>query len=226
MKKIYCLVICCTIISIASKAQNSSTPELVFLSGHLRKMEDSTITTGTLIYEKMPHYDNIGKTHTTSDGKFSLSVIKDYTYNITIKKTGFKPFLQTIKIGKDTNIDFYIKEDLVDVIKLDNLIFARGSDKITEVSHEELDGVAKWMHKNSSIIIQLEGHTDFAGNPESNMRLSEARVLAVKEYLAKKGVKKKRILTKAFGGTRPLTTERSPEAHIKNRRVEVRVIKR
>ena len=65
-----------------------------------------------------------------------------------------------------------------------------------------------------------------AGNAEANMKLSEARVEAVKEYLVKNGINKNRILTKAFGGSQPLFTERTDEAKTKNRRVEVRVIRK
>jgi outer membrane protein OmpA-like peptidoglycan-associated protein len=76
------------------------------------------------------------------------------------------------------------------------------------------------------MIIQLEGHTDFAGNPQANMALSQARVESVKKYLTKGGIDKNRILTKAFGGTKPLSEERTPEAMSQNRRVEVRIIKK
>ncbi|MEM8895354.1 MAG: OmpA family protein, partial [Bacteroidota bacterium] len=73
-------------------------------------------------------------------------------------------------------------------------------------------------------IIQLEGHTDFQGNSAANMQLSQDRVDAVKEYLVDNGIKKNRVLTKAFGGTQPLSTERTDEAKASNRRVEVRII--
>ena len=115
-------------------------------------------------------------------------------------------------------------DGLHEIITLDNLIFARGDDKINDVSHQELDEFAEWLSSRPTAIIQLEGHTDFQGNAEANMALSEARVLAVKDYLASKGVKKSRIKTKAFGGTKPLTRERTPEARAKNRRVEVRIL--
>ncbi len=72
----------------------------------------------------------------------------------------------------------------------------------------------------------MEGHTDFAGNPDANMRLSEARVIAVQEYLIDQRVKKSRIFTKAFGGTQPVSQERTDEAKARNRRVVVRVIRR
>ncbi|HLT74261.1 MAG TPA: OmpA family protein, partial [Ohtaekwangia sp.] len=63
------------------------------------------------------------------------------------------------------------------------------------------------------------------GNPKMNMKLSESRVEAVKKYLVEKGIAKKRIQTKAFGGSQPLRNEMTPEARAMNRRVEMRILK-
>jgi outer membrane protein OmpA-like peptidoglycan-associated protein len=57
------------------------------------------------------------------------------------------------------------------------------------------------------------------------MELSIERVNAVKDYLISKNIKKNRVQTKAFGGTQPLTLERTDEDKRRNRRVEVRVIR-
>ena len=110
------------------------------------------------------------------------------------------------------------------LIRLDRLIFALGKDEITEVSHDELDELATMLEDNPEMIIQLEGHTDFRGNAKQNMQLSERRVGAVRDYLVKKGIKKKRIRTKAFGGTKPLSRSNDEESRSKNRRVEVRIL--
>ena len=112
-----------------------------------------------------------------------------------------------------------------EVIRLENLLFARAKADITESSHEELDKLVELLQERQSMIIQLEGHTDFQGNARANYELSEERVKAVKDYLVDKGVKKKRILLKAFGGEHPLTRERTAEARRMNRRVEVRVMR-
>ena len=72
--------------------------------------------------------------------------------------------------------------------------------------------------------IQLEGHTDYRGNPDRNMKLSEDRVLSVRGYLITQEIRKSRIKYKAFGGTHPITTENTEEARLKNRRVEVRIL--
>jgi outer membrane protein OmpA-like peptidoglycan-associated protein len=73
--------------------------------------------------------------------------------------------------------------------------------------------------------IQLEGHTDTRGNADQNMNLSQERVDAVKGYIVGKGIQENRIKTRAFGGTKPLSTEDTEEAHASNRRVEVRILK-
>jgi outer membrane protein OmpA-like peptidoglycan-associated protein len=46
----------------------------------------------------------------------------------------------------------------------------------------------------------------------------------VKKYLVGKGVKKDRVKTKAFGGTKPLSHDKTPEARNLNRRVEIRIL--
>lgn len=196
------------------------------MSGKLLKAQDSTAVMGTVQYEKLPYYDDMGFAQSSSDGMFQMNLYDGTTYNFKVEKNGFITLEQEIDVSKNEEIVLYIKEDLVELIKLDNLIFRPASADITSGSFQELDDLAKWMNDNPQIIIQLEGHTDFRGNADANMRLSQARVDAVKEYLEDKKVKDKRILTKAFGGTQPLTREDTPEAHAVNRRVEVRVLKR
>ena len=73
--------------------------------------------------------------------------------------------------------------------------------------------------------IQLEGHTDFRGNAQANMNLSQLRVNAVRDYLVNKGVSNARMTTRAFGGTSPKSRESNAEAQRINRRVEVRITK-
>jgi outer membrane protein OmpA-like peptidoglycan-associated protein len=57
-----------------------------------------------------------------------------------------------------------------------------------------------------------------------NLKLSEDRVIAVRDYLISRGVPKARVKTKAFGGSMPLSRENTEEAHKLNRRVEARIL--
>ncbi|MEM1407412.1 MAG: OmpA family protein, partial [Bacteroidota bacterium] len=150
-------------------------------------------------------------------------------YSIKVEAEGYSTYYGKVKPDDATN---GLIETLVELtpkgenqlIRLDRLIFALGKDEITEVSHDELDELALMLEENSEMVIQLEGHTDFRGNAKQNMRLSERRVLAVRDYLVKKGIKKNRIRTKAFGGTKPLSRSNDEESRSKNRRVEVRIL--
>ena len=112
-----------------------------------------------------------------------------------------------------------------DVFSLNNLTIDLGSCEINPESFDELDNLVKLMKENPDVIIQLEGHTDFRGGKSKNQRLSEDRVKEVKNYLILGGIMPDRILTKAYGGSKPLSWESSEEASRLNRRVEVRIIK-
>lgn len=110
------------------------------------------------------------------------------------------------------------------VMRLNNLIFEVGNSKIDPESYGELDLVVNMMKENPTMIIQLEGHTDYVGAAADNLKLSQRRVESVKNYVASKGIAKSRLKTKAFGGSQPLSRDNTPEAHRLNRRVEVRIL--
>lgn len=204
-------------------AQSNDT--LVTLSGTILKAYDSTAISGNILYEKLPYYDDMGMISVGINGCYHVQLVKGNTYDFSVSKPGFNKYESQIKINGDEIINIYLKEDVMTIKKLENLNFASGSHKIGASSYQELNELATWMLDNPSIVIQLEGHTDFAGNAKANLRLSQARVEAIKNYLIDKKVKKNRIFTKAFGGTQPLIQERSDAGKALNRRVEVRVIR-
>ncbi|MFY0600896.1 MAG: OmpA family protein [Cyclobacteriaceae bacterium] len=228
MRKIFFTTIFSFLLAISYGQDQEDT--FVKVYGKVLSKKDSSAVTASILYEKLPYYDDMGMGRSGTDGEFEFFLIKGTSYNFTAKKSDFNPAKkETVITDEDGDGSYsfvmYLEPDQEkELITLENLIFARGSDRITESSNSELDNLVEWLDSRPNTVIQLEGHTDFAGNAEANMRLSQARVEAVKEYLLKKGVKKSRVLTKAFGGTQPLTTERTDEAKTKNRRVEVRVI--
>ncbi|MFH6983865.1 OmpA family protein [Marinoscillum luteum] len=220
------------LISAALISQGQAIDKYVRFNGKVLSQKDSSGISASIYYEKLPYYDDMGTAKSGPQGNYEFYLINGDKYNFRITLNGYLELTRELSISNangdgSMNYDFYLEpEEEPELITLNNLIFARGSDVITESSFEELDNLVEYLDSRPSLIIQLEGHTDFAGNPEANMSLSEARVVAVKEYLVSKGVKKNRVLTKAFGGSQPLYTERTDEAKTKNRRVEVRVISR
>lgn len=204
---------------------------MVRITGKVINTDDSTAIPATILYQKLPYYDDMGMASSKDgSGEYEMYMIKNVKYTIQVKSSGFDTIEEEYVVADDDNSGlvkkhFYLSPDADHKrISLDNLIFASSSATISKESYSELDDLAKWMADRPSKIIQLEGHTDFQGSATANMQLSQDRVEAVKSYLSKKGIKKNRIRTKAFGGTQPLTTERTPEGKAKNRRVEVRIL--
>ncbi len=184
------------------------------------------------MYEKLPYYDDMGMVSSGADGSFECYLVKGIKYNVRVDNlNGYEPWAEEITVSDadgdlENNVNFFlppIEEE--ELIRLDNLTFARGSATIQQSSFSALNEFISYINERPDVKIQLEGHTDFAGNADANVRLSQARVDAVAEYLQKNGVKKNRITTKAFGGSQPLTMERTDEAKALNRRVEVRLLR-
>ena len=178
-----------------------------------------------IVYKSYPTGGLSGSFH---DSTFSFSIFGSSKYQVTATAAGYIP--RTIIIDPKESQNKSIIHDVeltprAQTVRLNHLIFDMGRSVIKPVSYNELDELAAMMKSNAKIEIQLEGHTDNQGSVEANLKLSEDRVEAVKKYLASKGIKKDRIKTKAFGGMKPLSTEKTEEARALNRRVEVRVLK-
>ena len=182
--------------------------------------------TAKIRYSSIPTGSIFGR---FNDSIFSFSIFGSARYQITAESAGYNP--KTVIVDpKDVDANNRLLRNINltpkgKTIRLDHLIFAQGKAVIDPKSFSELDEVAQMMIENPKIEIQLEGHTDSVGDPKANHKLSQERVDAVKRYLTTKGVSKKRILTKAYGGTQPLSNEMTPEGRALNRRVEMRILK-
>ncbi len=204
---------------------------IIKIRGKVINSEDSSAVNATILYQKLPYYDDMGMASSKiADGSYEMYMLKNIKYTVQVKAAGFDTIEdEWIVLDNDNNgvleKNFVISPNEENKkISLDDLRFASSKSTITKESYAELDGLVKWMKDRPRKIIQLEGHTDFAGNASANLRLSQERVEAVKEYLSRNGVKKSRVRTKAFGGTEPLSRERTDEAKANNRRVEVRIL--
>ena len=204
--------------------------QLVLVYGHLRDANSNEPVNGYINYEKMPRANNVGHISNEDDGRYKLHMLEKKKYTIEIAAKGYVTVYDVIDI-EDLDNDGQIKRDYLltkaedgNILRMNNLLFELGQAEILESSYDELNSLAQMLHTNPKMKIQLEGHTDYRGNPDRNMKLSEDRVLAVKDYLVAQDIKKGRIKYKAYGGSQPITTENTEEARLKNRRVEVRIL--
>lgn len=120
-----------------------------------------------------------------------------------------------------------IADNTNDVLKdvFDNLNFEFGKAEIKKDSLPYLDSLADTMLKAKNWKLDIEGHTDDKGGEELNMKLSQSRADAVKNYLVSKGILADVITAKGYGKTKPLVPNDSDANREKNRRVEFKITK-
>ncbi len=205
---------------------------LVFYKGIVvDEFSGNPLVGASVQYKKLPYQSETGLLMTDEDGKFEAYFRARELYSIRIKLDGYVSLSEVIKPLENTGADLNRTDTIKlkiggvgSVLSLHNLNFEQGKSKITSDSFDELNNLVVMLKDAPTMIIQLEGHTDFRGSPVKNLELSENRVQALKDFLVSNGIDQKRVLTKAFGGSQPITQENSPEARAKNRRVEVRII--
>ncbi len=85
---------------------------------------------------------------------------------------------------------------------------------------------ARLKQENKTIYVEVQGHTDSSGTTKVNHKLSRQRAETVQEYLTKvAGLPVHRVGVVAYGATRPLADNDTPEGRAKNRRVDLVVLK-
>lgn len=109
---------------------------------------------------------------------------------------------------------------------LDSVNFATDSDKIVgKRSFEVLDGVAAVLSHHPEIFkVEVQGHTDNAGNRDHNVDLSKRRAAAVVTYLTSKGIVADRLGAQGYGPDKPIADNKTAKGRSKNRRVEFQIV--
>jgi len=89
-----------------------------------------------------------------------------------------------------------------------------------------LNAAAKALRAHPDVELLLEGHADAVGEGDRADSLSLARALAVKNYLAARGVYEERMRAVGFGGRRVPADEARNAPRPESRRVDLVVVKR
>ena len=98
------------------------------------------------------------------------------------------------------------------------------SADLTADSKIIVEEFANYLKDNTSIKIEIRGHTDNAGNAASNLALSTDRAFTVYDILQQNGIAKDRLLYKGFGDTKPVASNATENGKAQNRRTEFVVL--
>jgi len=99
--------------------------------------------------------------------------------------------------------------------------FAFNKATLTAEGRQHVDHAVQVLRDESSLAVSVEGHTDSVGSDAYNMKLSQRRADAVRDYMVAHGIAADRITTEAFGETRPVASNDTAAGRAENRRVEI-----
>ena len=100
------------------------------------------------------------------------------------------------------------------------VLFDTGKFALRDAAKSELDRAADAIREHPGGRVVVEGHTDNVGSSASNLKLSNDRAAAVRDYLAA-ALPKVQFRTAGYGETRPVAPNDSEEGRQRNRRVDI-----
>jgi outer membrane protein OmpA-like peptidoglycan-associated protein len=111
-------------------------------------------------------------------------------------------------------------------VRLKNIYFDFDKTTLKNESFVELDKVVDFLKQNSSVEIEISGHTDNKGSDEYNANLSQGRSEAVVNYIVSQGIDGYRLTAHGYGEAKPIESNDSDTGRANNRRVEFTVMKK
>ncbi len=168
-------------------------------------------------------------------GKYLFILTPGRDYNISYEAAGYLFHSENMNVPIDTTYSTVEQEVEMKPIQvgqkiiLKNIFFESGKADLKAESKIELDKLLKLMLALPEMSVEISGHTDAAGDENSNMVLSQKRAQAVVDFLTSHGVKLNRLTAKGYGETQPIAENYLPnknpnkEGMAVNRRIEFKI---
>lgn len=163
-------------------------------------------------------------------GKYQITLQKGEAYGFQAKAEGYFGVstnidLDTLQEYAEIERDLYLEPlDTGRVVKLNNVFFEYDETDLLPESYPELQRVVDLLDDNPTLRIELAGHTDADGSDAYNLRLSQARINSVRDYLLSKEIKANRLTAVGYGERKPVADNSTEEGKALNRRVEFKII--
>jgi OOP family OmpA-OmpF porin len=97
--------------------------------------------------------------------------------------------------------------------------FEVSSATLTPRGMKVLDELVPIIQSDKDLKLEIGGHTDNYGDPKFNQLISHARAVSVAQYFSSKGVDGRRLVSKGYGESKPIASNKTKEGRKQNRRV-------
>lgn len=126
---------------------------------------------------------------------------------------------------KKNHIDIEVEKTPAGIkLSIQNLQFKPDSAELLDSEKERLAQIAEILKTVPSAKFLVEGHTADTGNPVGEMNLSIERANAIASSLIKLGINSENFICRGFGGTKPVSDNKTVQGKAKNRRVEITIL--
>ena len=166
-----------------------------------------------------------------NEGEFLFCLPSGHNYGLNISKEGYLFHSENFNLLETYNLQkpmtLAIGLDPIETGKttiLKNIFFDTDSFNLKPESKVQLQEMVDFMRKNSSLVIEIGGHTDTQGSENYNQTLSAKRAESVVKYLIANGIPASRLKSKGYGFSVPLTENSTEEGRAQNRRTEFKIL--
>ena len=107
------------------------------------------------------------------------------------------------------------------IVNISDVLFDFNKYTLKPGAREKMAKVSGILLAYPGLTIKVEGHTDSIGSDEYNLKLSEQRADAVRDYLVQQAVPPGAVTAVGLGKADPVASNDNPAGRQRNRRVEL-----
>ena len=146
-----------------------------------------------------------------------------YTYIIDIDKVRRECKQQC---DTDPSIDLASTPSMKKIRSVHHLLYEANRYTLSNESKSMLQNLSRVLNENQYYSVELKGHADALGTPESNQEISEKRADVAARFLNSIGISTSRIKSSSYGMDQPIAKNSingkdCPKGRSYNRRVEI-----
>jgi OOP family OmpA-OmpF porin len=144
--------------------------------------------------------------------------------DIDNRVTATEAAVEETPTGTATAPALELQAQLSAMVGRDPIVFGSGNAELAAESAVLLDEITTVIAAHPGISIEIAGHTDADGEPDSNQTLSDQRAKAVLDYLVGQGAASATLSSVGYGESQPVASNDTGEGKELNRRIVFRVI--
>jgi len=165
-----------------------------------------------------------------TDGKFLISLPAGKSFAFNVSRPGYLLYSEnfTVDTTQSASTVYNIaleKIQLGSEVVLKNIFYQTNAFTLEERSAAELEKLARFLSKNPTMVIEIQGHTDNVGSKNYNKDLSQNRAKTVYEALLQLGVQANQLVYQGYGDGQAVADNSTEIGRATNRRTQFKVLK-